>query len=522
MRILDTRQMREADRRTIEDRGVPASVLMENAGVASADAINSIYGSAVDKRVSILAGRGNNGGDGFVIARILSERGARVSVFIVGGREGVRGDAARKLGLLDARGIETWDVVTDEDWRDAAPDVRDADLIVDAIVGTGFVPPLRGVAATIAHDLAASDVPVVAIDLPSGLSADTADVPGPAVRAAVTVALAALKLPLVQTPGAEYAGRIVVADIGIPRSVIDAIDGPWLAAMTRDGARRLMPTRRADSHKGQYGHVVVVAGSRGKTGAAVLAARAALRSGAGLVTLATPASLLPIVAAHDPEVMTLALPETPDGTIADGAMSLIRDVRGDVIVAGPGLGQAPQVRDFVASLLEVDTPLVLDADALNALAAMPGQLSRRSGETIITPHPGEMARLGSSSTSDVQAHRIDVARNFSQANRIHVVLKGHRTVVASPDGRVSLNFTGNPGMATAGSGDVLAGVIAAWLGQLKSAAGAARLGVYIHGMAGDLAAKSVGQVALVASDIISHLGAAAMALSEPVDEGLHW
>jgi ADP-dependent NAD(P)H-hydrate dehydratase / NAD(P)H-hydrate epimerase len=522
MRILDSNQMREADRRTIEDRGIPASALMENAGAASADAIDSIYGSPVDRRVFVLAGRGNNGGDGFVIARVLAERGALVTVLIVGGRSGIRAEALEKLDALDELGLEAQEVLTDDDWRAVRKDVVDADLVVDAIVGTGFRPPLRGVAATIADDLARSAVPVVAIDLPSGLSADTADVPGPAVKATVTVALAALKLPLVQTPAAAFAGRIVVVDIGIPRDVIEGIGGTRMMAMTREDARRLIPKRKVDSHKGEYGHVLVVAGSRGKTGAAVLTARAALRSGAGLVTIAAPASLAPLMIARDPEIMTLELPESADGTVRESAADVVSRFDADVIVAGPGLGQGLDVQAFVRELLRVDKPLVLDADALNALAVMPGYLSRRGGETILTPHPGEMARLSSSTTAEIQARRIDVARDFGVANRAHVVLKGHRTVVASPDGRVSLNFTGNPGMATAGAGDVLAGVIAAWRAQLGDPERAARLGVYVHGMAGDLAAKEVGQEALIASDIIGHLGPAVVALSEPPDEGLHW
>jgi NAD(P)H-hydrate epimerase len=347
-------------------------------------------------------------------------------------------------------------------------------------------------------------------------------VAGPAIRASVTVALAALKLPLVQMPAAEYAGRLVVADIGIPRSVIDAVDGPWIEAVTRDEARRLIPRRRPDSHKGHYGHVLVAAGSPGKTGAAILAARAALRSGAGLVTLAVPASLVPIVAAHDPEVMTLGLPESVDGTVAAEALGVIPSSGADVIVAGPGLGRGEDVVSFVLGLLSLDVPLVLDADALNALADARAKWAPRRSATIITPHPGEMARLAQSSTADVQARRIEIARDFATAHDVHVVLKGHRTVVSTPGGRVSLNMTGNPGMATAGSGDVLAGAIGGWLGQIGEASAAARLAVYVHGLAGDLAAKEVGQVALIARDIIDQLGAAVQRVAGPDAEGLEW
>jgi hydroxyethylthiazole kinase-like uncharacterized protein yjeF len=513
MRILDTRQMREADRRTIEDLGVPASTLMENAGLAVVDALTSVYGPVEGKRVAVLSGRGNNGGDGFVIARHLADRGAAVIACLLGSSTDLRGDAREKGQRLREAGVELVELVDADDWLAVRDEVLSSDLVVDAIVGTGFEPPLRGLAAALADALNAARMPVVAVDLPSGLSADRADLPGPVLRASFTVALAALKLPLVQLPAAEYAGRLVVADIGIPRSVLDAIEGPRLEAMTRDDARRVMPVRKSDSHKGQYGHVGVVAGSRGKTGAAVLAGRAALRSGAGLVTVATPASLLSIVAGHGPELMTVELPESADG-LAPGAASAVNTLGADVLVVGPGLGRGEAVADLVKNLVAGDTRLVLDADALNALASLGDDWSRaRRAEIILTPHPGEMARLIGGTTNDVQARRIEIATDYAARHGVVVVLKGHRTVVAAPSGVVSLNMSGNPGMATAGSGDVLSGAIGAWWGQLDDAWTAATLGVYLHGFAGDLAARDVSQVALTAGDIIDRLGAAVLAIA---------
>lgn len=514
MRILDTRQMQEADRRTIHDLGVPAIVLMENAGAAVVDAIASAFGPVDGLRVAVISGRGNNGGDGFVVARLLTDRGADVRALLVGSRDDVRGAARTALADLLAAGVAVTDLSNEADWQRVAADVGTCALVVDAMVGTGFQPPLRGLAAQIATDVNRAALPVVAVDLPSGLSADTADVSGPAIRATFTVALGAIKLPLVTPPASLHAGRLVVAEIGIPTSVIDGIDGVRLEVMTRDDARRMIPVRRPDSHKGSYGHVVVVAGSRGKTGAAVLAARGALRSGAGLVTVATPGAAVAVVAAHDPEVMTIGLPETEQGTVAEGAADAIANIGADVIVAGPGLGTGPGTVALVGALMRTDVPLVLDADALNVIAASPDILHRASkAPVIITPHPGEMARLVSRSTADVQARRLETAREFAAKWGVVVVLKGHRTVVAQSDGAASFNMSGNPGMATPGAGDVLAGVIGAWLGQLGDVSAAARLGVYLHGLAGDLAAREVSQVAVTAGDIARHLGPAVLALT---------
>jgi len=355
----------------------------------------------------------------------------------------------------------------------------------------------------------------VSIDLPSGISADGPELPGPVIDAVMTVALGAPKLPLLLPPGERLAGTLVVADIGIPESIIEAIEGPRITVLTREAMRSVIQPRSQDSHKGDYGRVLVVAGSRGKSGAAHLAAIAALRSGAGLVTVATPASVAPIVAALGPEYMTMALEESADGTVTTASIDAILGAHADVIAIGPGLGQSAEVGDFVRAIVErTGVPLVLDADALNAFAGRATDLMARDGlDIIITPHPGEMGRLVGLSVEEVQAHRIEIAREFAQSHRVHVVLKGHRTIVASPDGDIAINLTGNPGMATGGTGDVLLGVIAGWFGQLLDAETAAHLAVYLHGLAGDLAEADEGEVALIAGDIVSRLGDAVLELT---------
>jgi NAD(P)H-hydrate epimerase len=515
MRLLNAAQMREADRRTIEEIGIPSLVLMENAGRQVVDAMEAGLGSLADRRVAILCGRGNNGGDGFVVARVLHQRGAEVLVFVVGAAEEIRGDARVNFDVLNRLGIVAVEITGDEAWDSHAAAVEGSDVVVDALFGTGLNAPLAGLTAVVVTDVNRMDVPVVAVDLPSGLSADTHHPIGACVDATLTVTFAAPKLPLVLSPGAQHAGDVVVADIGIPQEVIDAVSGPWIEATASDELRALVQPRAEDSHKGDFGHVLVVAGSRGKTGAAHLAAMGALRSGAGLVTVATPASCQAAVAALGAEYMTEGLAETPVGSIAASAVDRVLELPGDVVAVGPGLGTAAETRAFVRSLLDREgRSLVVDADALNAFAGDAAALTGRDGlDVIVTPHPGELARLVGKSIEDIQADRVEAARALAQANRLFVVLKGHQTIVATPGGKVFINPTGNPGMATGGTGDVLTGMIASWLGQLLDAEAACRLGVFLHGAAGDLAEADEGQQALTAGDILSHLSDAALELA---------
>jgi ADP-dependent NAD(P)H-hydrate dehydratase / NAD(P)H-hydrate epimerase len=368
---------------------------------------------------------------------------------------------------------------------------------------------------TVAADINASGIPVIAVDLPSGLSADHSDPIGDCIRAHMTVTLGAPKLPLVLPSGEIHAGNIVIADIGIPPEVIESLAGPRLELLTREGMRATIHPREAASNKGDFGHVLIVAGSLGKTGAAHLAALGALRSGAGRVSVATPRTSQPIVAAMGAEYMTLPLDENADGRVTRDAVERLLDFEQDVMAVGPGLGTGPDVTAFVEALIErTDGPLILDADALNALAAHPERLQTDgSRQIIITPHPGEMARLAGTSVDEVQASRLDVARDFAVAHQIYVILKGYRTLVATPEGKVFINPLGNPGMATGGTGDVLTGVLAAWLGQLLDAEVACKLAVYLHALAGDLAEADEGEIAMTAADLAGHLGDAVLELT---------
>ena len=514
MRVLDAAQMRAADRLTIEEIGVPSIVLMENAGRQVVAAIEASCADLALSRVAVLCGRGNNGGDGFVVARAMAQRGLEVVVFLAGRVADVHGDARTNLDIVRRLGVTVEEVPDAAAWERHGPEVAVCDLVVDALVGTGLTAPLAGLLEAIVTDINGTGLPVVSIDLPSGVSADTPQVLGACIRARVTVTLAAPKIPLVLAPAADRAGELVVAEIGIPARVIDDLEGPRLELLTPAHVRSRIPVRARDAHKGDCGHVVLVAGSPGKTGAARLAGLGALRSGAGLVTVATPASSASLVASV-PEYMTAALVETDVGTVAPAALEAVLALPADVLAVGPGLGVGNGPRALVRGLVErTPGPLVLDADALNVLADDPTVLgARRDRETVVTPHPGEMARLAGTTTTDVQGNRIDYARACATEHGVHVVLKGARSILATPDGAVFINPTGNPGMASGGTGDVLTGVVAAWWAQLRDPAAAMTVGVHVHGLAGDLAVERVGETALTASDLAAQLGAAVTALT---------
>jgi NAD(P)H-hydrate epimerase len=505
--------MREADRRTIDDVGIASIVLMENAGRQVVTALEAIHSDLLEGRVGILCGRGNNGGDGFVVARVLLQRGIDTAVFLIGTVAEVRGDARTNLEVLGRLGLTVVEIADSQAWELHSSELSDCTLLIDAIFGTGLNAPVSGLLETVIADVNSSDIPIVSIDVPSGLSADSNEPIGPCIDAQTTITLAAPKICLVLPPAERMAGDVVIADIGIPMEVVEDVDGPRVELLTRTDVRDLVTPRAPDSHKGDFGRVLLVAGSLGKTGAAALAAHSALRSGAGLVTVATPASCLPILASMGAEYMTTPIAETPEG-LGAGEADRILDLARDVLAMGPGLGLGASTRDFVRQVVErASMPLVLDADALNACAETPDLLRGREGrDVIITPHPGEMARLVGMTIDEVQANRLEVARNFATEHHLYVVLKGHRTLVATPEGTVFVNPTGNPGMATGGTGDVLTGMIAAWLAQLLDAEAACKLAVYVHGMAGDLAESEQGEVGLTAGDVVEHLGQAVQEL----------
>ncbi len=515
MRVLNARQMREADGYTINEIGIPSMVLMENAGRQVVAAMEATFEDLGARRVAVLAGRGNNGGDGFVVARTLLQRGVDVAVFLLGSIADVGGDARANLQILGRLGVTVVEIADAQDWELHFSEIAQCGLIVDAMFGTGLREALSGLMQTVVADLNGSGVPVVAVDVPSGLSSDTHRVPGDAVEATLTVTFAAPKIPHVLPPAERLCGDLVIADIGIPGEVIEQVAGPVVDLLTRERMRELITPRAQDAHKGDFGRVLVVAGSLGKTGAAALTALAALRSGAGLLTVACPARVLPVVASLAPEFMTIPLHDTAEGQVGESALEQVLAVPADLIAVGPGLGTGPGARALVRGLLEeAGVPLVLDADALNVFADEPSALRGRDGlDVVITPHPGEMARLTNRTPEEVQDNRLDVAREFATSHGVYVVLKGHRTLVATPEGQVSINLTGNPGMATGGSGDVLTGMIAAWCAQLLDPQAGCQLAVYLHGVAGDLAEADMGEQALIASDIIEHLGDAVAEVS---------
>ena len=508
MRILNADQMREADRRTIQDIGIASLVLMENAGRQVVAAVESLFPDLAERRIAIVCGKGNNGGDGFVAARTLQQRGFDVSVFVIGSVTEIKGDARTNLEILGRVGQPVVEVADETAWELHGTEITGHDLIIDALFGTGLTTPLSGFYETVVADINEAGVPVVAVDIPSGMSADTPDLIGDCIEATVTVTLGAPKLPLVLPPAEMKSGEVVIADIGIPSDVFDQLEGPQIELLTREQMRALMQPRAPDAHKGDFGRVLVVAGSVGKAGAAVLCGQGAMRAGAGLVTIASPESCQQTIAAHAAEYMTEGLDETEEGMVNHSAIDQVLGIDADVVVAGPGLGQSDSVRAFVRELLDkCEGPLVLDADALNAFASEPAALVGREGrDLIITPHPGEMARLVGCTVDDLQADRMGIAMDFARRHKLYVVLKGYRTLVVTPDEKVFVNPTGSPGMATGGTGDVLAGMLASLLAQLLDAEAACKLAVYLHGSAGELADADSGEVSMTAGDLVEHIG----------------
>ncbi len=514
MRILTARQMRDIDRETIEGIGIPGPVLMENAGQEVTKALRTRFPRLREERVVIVAGKGNNGGDGLVVARHLEAAGVAPKVLLLAAKEEVKGDAALNLAVAANLGIPVVEVRRPEDWRRCRTDLLNATVIVDALFGTGLVKPLEGLHARAVEDINRARAFKLAVDIPSGLSSDTFDLIGPCVRADLTVCLAAPKIAHLFPPAEACVGELVVAAIGIPPALLEAPELK-LELVEKGRVRPFFWKRRKDSHKGSYGHLLVVAGSLGKAGAAALAGRAALRMGAGLVTVATAAGALPGVARSMMELMTEPLAETLEGTVAAAGLPRAFELLEgkDGVLVGPGLSTRPSTAEFVLSLLpKIKVPAVIDADALNILAGDVGRLRGLRAPAVLTPHPGEFARLTGRSTADVLRYRLEMAPEFARKYGVHLVLKGYRTLTAAPDGRVFVNPTGNPGMATGGSGDVLGGMIASEIVQEKDMAGAVLSAVYAHGLAGDLGAEKLGEKALTAGDIIRFLPAALRSL----------
>lgn len=509
MRILSAEAMREVDRAAIEELGLPGLVLMENAAIGVADAIGEVYAEA--ESAAIFCGPGNNGGDGLAVARHLAARGYAVEVFLVNGRPGplsLRGDAGTQLAVCRKLELPIRDVGPEDDLAPVIAAARDCDLVVDALFGTGLARPLEGVYAALVEALNELPLPRVAVDLPSGLNGSRADVFGPCVRADLTVTFAAPKRAHVFPPAAEAVGELIVTDLGFPPELVEKApeEGGPIHLLLAEELAGLLPPRAAATHKGDYGHALIVAGSPGKAGAAILAARAAVRAGAGLVTAAVPRPILDVVDLGSIESMTLPLPAGDAGQLAEeaAAMALAAAEGKDAVAVGPGLGPdaAPAIRRLVG---ECPLPLVLDADGINAFAGRAAELAKRQAPTVLTPHPSELGRLLGLATADVQADRVAAARRAAAETGAVAVLKGHQTLVATAGGAVWVNPTGNAGMATGGTGDVLTGLLAGLLAQGLDPLDAARLGVYLHGLAGDLAVVLQGEPSLAAGDLLDAL-----------------
>lgn len=506
MKIVTAHTMQELDRRAIEEYGIPGRELMEAAGRGCAEHILAAYGSRQGRRAVILSGKGNNGGDGYVIARYLQEKGWQVLVIVLADRDSIHADALTNLVLLPDE-ILSFCPEEGELTEKHADDIQKADVLIDALLGTGLRNDLHGIYLEAVELINTAPGKVVAVDIPTGIHGTTGRILGQAVHANMTVTFGAAKLGHVLYPAAEHVGRLVIVDIGIPPQLMqeavgyDFLNEKLMASQVK--------RRDRQAHKGIYGHCLIIAGSTGKTGAAALAANSAVRTGSGLVTLAIPESLNPVLEVKTTEAMTLPLPDAGSGYLTTHAIAMLeKHLAGKNAMAfGPGIDRRPAVVTVLQTLIEnCSLPMVIDADGLNALAEDTTILHRkRSKEIILTPHPGEMSRLLGSSIPDVAAIRISVAQEFARTFGVYVVLKGARSIIAAPNGMAAINGSGNPGMASGGMGDVLTGILTSLLGQGYSAWNACRLGVFIHGLAGDLVAMEQGEAGMTATDLIERI-----------------
>lgn len=507
MRLLTAEQMRELDRRAIEECSVPGIVLMENAGRGAAQIVHERYTSLLPGSILVVAGKGNNGGDGYVMARHLENMGWSVQTLILACRKEIVGDASINLQILEGDQHSIHYALTAEEIDQFLDQLNGVALIIDAIFGNGLNSEVRGHYRHAIQRVNTLALPVVAVDLPSGCHASSGEVLAEAIMADSSISFAFAKIGQVSYPAYGYGGELFIADIGLPNSLTQAVSDQYVFVTDRV-ASTLLPHRPVTGHKGTFGHVLVVAGSTGKGGAAQMSASAVLRSGAGLVTLATSDTIQPYIAPMMAEVMTVALP-SQEGAISCRSLDRLQRVWHDknVIAIGPGLGQTDSVKRLVRDvILQSSVPLVVDADALNAISADLSCLNdRKISSVVVTPHPGEMARMTGLSIDKIQNSRCEVASEFAKQWNVVVVLKGARTVIAAPDGRVWINSSGNSGMGCGGMGDILTGVIASWLAQGVDVFSAAVLGVYLHGKAADKCQTLYGGAGYLATDLLPQL-----------------
>lgn len=507
MRLCSATEMMETDHWAINTLGIPGIVLMENAGRACSRLIVSTYAELFPGSILVLAGRGNNGGDGYVIARILAAAGWQVHTLVLAEETEISGDAGVMLQILKNM-QQPVDFITDQQQLESTFNLHSPAVIVDAIFGTGLNSPVRDLQAAAIRLINDSAAPIVAVDIPSGVDGSSGQILGAAVNAALTVTFDRAKIGHGSRPGSDCAGQIEVVDIGIPQknrypltSQVQLID--WQVA------RSLLPPRSATGHKGRFGHLLVVAGSSGKSGAAALAGRAAGRSGCGLVTVAVPASIHDIIEIKLTEAMSVPLADR-QGLLIPQAVSQILDllVERQALAIGPGLGTSENLRKVLAQIVgDCELPVVIDADGLNLLAGqldcLQGQSSQR--QIVLTPHPGEMARLTGLSIVEIEADRFNIAKQFACQHQVVLLLKGARTIIAAPDGRVNINTSGNDGLSSGGSGDVLTGLIGGFLAQGMNGFSAASLGSWLHGRSAEIIARLSGTAGMAATDLLPQL-----------------
>lgn len=517
MKIATAKQIQNIDRRAIREFGIPGPVLMENAASAIVFEMERFFEGLDGVKVGILCGKGNNGGDGLALARRLRIRGVPVRVALLASFAALKGEAKLNLAILRKMDVE---IMPNAASTVIAEMIEWSDVLVDAMLGVGLSSPLKGNYAIAAELMNLAGRPVVAVDIPTGINADTGEVMGSAVRADLTVTMVLPKRGLVLYPGAAFAGQVRVADIGIPPEVIEK-EAIQAGLLDHDLAWGLMDERDRDSHKGDFGHLLVIAGSLGKAGAAVMAAQGALRTGAGLVSVAAPMGLVPVIQQQVMEAMCIPTGESIDGTLGMGSENELIKASGRMTACaiGPGLTTHYETVEVVRNLVQRMTlPLVIDADGLNAFAGSADMLKKVKAPVVMTPHPGEMARLMGVSADDVRKDRIGMASDVAAKFGVTLVLKGAGTVIATPHGEVFINTTGNPGMASGGTGDVLTGMIGSLLAQGYGTTPAACLAVYLHGLAGDLAAKEKGEAGMIAGDVIAKIPEAIKKTMAATDE----
>jgi len=510
-RILTAARMHEADRVTVEQRGVPGLVLMENSGARVYELLERCFAPLREQHIVVLCGKGNNGGDGFVVARQVATRigTRRLKVVLFSDPDRLKGAAAANYRALRGVDVEPETAPDAAAWREILARLTPATVVVDALLGTGLRGPAEGLFAEVIGDVSESfpHAKVVAVDMPSGMPSDTGEPFEPTMRADYTVTFTAPKMSQVFPPNCERLGELTVASIGTADSVLESLEGPKLALVEASDVGALFTPREKSTHKGSYGHVLVIGGSGPKPGAALMAGTAALRAGAGLVTVATAASAAPAIVSDRPELMTVPSDELEDGSMGASAFNTTWLDGKTVVAIGPGLGTSEENRELVARVLrKAKTPLVVDADGLTALAEME-EWQAASELVVLTPHPGEMARLTRRSNAEVQAERVEVARSLATEKGVYVVLKGFRTLIAAPSGDVLVNPTGTPAMAKGGSGDILTGMTAGLLAQFPQQQPAVVIAaaVYLHGLAGELAAVVRGEQTLAAADLLDYL-----------------